>query len=53
MKHISTSFAERQNIKTTPAKAAGVTTRVWTMNDVVDTIDAWETCETRQIRLAA
>jgi hypothetical protein len=42
-----------QTLKTTPAKAAGVTTRVWQLTDVVDMIDAWEAREERQIRLAA
>jgi IS1 family transposase len=44
-----------QTLKTTPAKAAGVTTRVWQLTDVVDMIDAWEAREDRQrqIRLAA
>ncbi|AWL92696.1 helix-turn-helix domain-containing protein [Bradyrhizobium ottawaense] len=42
-----------QTLKTTPAKAAGVTLRVWTMADMVDMIEAWEAREARQIRLAA
>jgi len=42
-----------QTLKTTPAKAAGVTTRVWQLTDVVDMIDAFEAREERQIRLAA
>ncbi|MGX1348678.1 hypothetical protein AB7M49_002254 [Bradyrhizobium elkanii] len=42
-----------QTLKTTPAKAAGVTTRVWRMEDVVDMIDAFEALEARHIRLAA
>jgi IS1 family transposase len=42
-----------QTLKTTPAKAAGVTTRVWKLEDVVDMIDAFEALEARQIRLAA
>lgn len=42
-----------QTLKTTPAKAAGVTTRVWRMDDVVDMIEAWEARQARQIRLAA
>jgi hypothetical protein len=46
-------FCVHQTIKTTPAKAAGVTMRVWKMDDVVDMIDAWEAREARQIRLAA
>lgn len=31
-----------QTLKMTPAKAAGVTTRVWRLEDVVDMIDAWD-----------
>jgi IS1 family transposase len=42
-----------QTLKTTPAKAAGVTTRIWQMVDVVEMIDAFEALEERQIRLAA
>jgi hypothetical protein len=42
-----------QTLKTTPAKAAGVTTRVWQFVDVVDMIDAFEALGERQIRLAA
>lgn len=42
-----------QTLKTTPAKAAGVTTRVWQFADIVDMIDAFEALGERQIRLAA
>lgn len=42
-----------QTLKTTPAKAAGVTLRAWTMSDLVDMIEAFEAREARQIRLAA
>jgi hypothetical protein len=37
-----------QTLKTTPAKAAGVTLPVWTMFDMVDMIEAWEAREARQ-----
>ena len=36
-----------QTIRTTPAKAAGVTDRVWTMLDVVGLIESTE-CEAAQ-----
>jgi len=31
-----------QTLKVTPAMAAGVTTRLWEMSDVVEMIEAWE-----------
>ena len=31
-----------QTLKVTPAMAAGVTKRLWEMNDVVDVLEAWE-----------
>jgi len=31
-----------QTLKTTPAMAAGVTTRLWEMKDVVEMLEAWE-----------
>jgi hypothetical protein len=31
-----------QTLKITPATAAGVTTRLWEMMDVVEMIEAWE-----------
>jgi hypothetical protein len=31
-----------QTLKVTPAMAAGVTDRLWEMNDVVDVLDAFE-----------
>jgi IS1 family transposase len=42
-----------QTLKTTPAKAAGITTRIWKMEDLVEMIEAFEAREQRQIRLAA
>jgi hypothetical protein len=42
-----------QTLKVSPAMAAGVTTRLWEMTDVVDMIDAWEAKQVRQTRLAA
>jgi IS1 family transposase len=42
-----------QTLKVTPAMAAGVTKRVWEMTDVVNLIDAWESRQVRQTRLAA
>lgn len=38
-----------QTLKTTQAKAAGVTTRVWRLEDAVDMIDAWDAREARQM----
>jgi hypothetical protein len=31
-----------QTLKVTPAMAAGVTSRLWEMNDIVDVLEAWE-----------
>ena len=42
-----------QTLKVTPAMAAGVTTRLWEMTDIVDLIDTWEAKQVRQTRLAA
>jgi IS1 family transposase len=39
-----------QTLKITPAMAAGVTTRLWEMTDIVDMIDAWEAMQTRVAR---
>jgi len=32
-----------KTLRTTPAMAAGITKRLWEMNDVVDVLEAWET----------
>ena len=42
-----------QTLKITPGMAAGVTKHLWEMTDVVDVIDAWESKQVRQTRLAA
>jgi hypothetical protein len=42
-----------QTLKITPAMAAGVTKRLWEMTNIVDLIDAWESKQVRQTRLAA
>jgi hypothetical protein len=31
-----------QTLRITPAMAAGVTTRLWEMADIVDVLEAWE-----------
>jgi hypothetical protein len=31
-----------QTLKVTPAMAAGITRRLWEMNDIVDVLEAWE-----------
>jgi len=36
-----------QTLKVTPAMAAGVTDRLWEMNDVVDVLDAFEVSRKR------
>ena len=36
-----------QTLKVTPAMAAGVTDRLWEMNDVVDLLEAFETSRKR------
>ena len=36
-----------QTLKVTPAMAAGVTSRLWEMSDIVDVLEAWEATETR------
>jgi IS1 family transposase len=35
-----------KTLRTTPAMAAGVTKRLWEMNDVVDVLEAWESVST-------
>jgi IS1 family transposase len=42
-----------QTLKMTPAMAAGVTKRTWEMPDIIDLIEAWESRQVRQTRLAA
>jgi hypothetical protein len=36
-----------QTLKVSPAMAAGVTTRLWEMKDVVDMLEAWEAVSCR------
>jgi IS1 family transposase len=36
-----------QTLKVTPAMAAGVTTRLWEIGDIVETLEAWEAKEKR------
>jgi IS1 family transposase len=36
-----------QTLRVTPAMAAGVTTRLWEMKDVVDMLEAWEAVQAR------
>jgi hypothetical protein len=36
-----------QTLKVTPAMAAGVTDRLWEMNDVVEPLEAFETAQKR------
>jgi hypothetical protein len=36
-----------ETLRTTPAMAAGVTNRLWEMNDVVGVFAAWEAVESR------
>ena len=36
-----------QTLKVTPAMAAGVTDRLWEMNDVVELLEAFETAQKR------
>ncbi|GFO82713.1 MAG: transposase [Methyloceanibacter sp.] len=36
-----------KTLRTTPAMAAGVTTRLWEMSDVVDVLEAWEAVQAR------
>jgi hypothetical protein len=31
-----------KTLRTTPAMAAGVTKRLWEMDDIVDVLEAWE-----------
>jgi hypothetical protein len=33
-----------KTLRTTPAMAAGVTSRLWEISDIVDVIEAWEQC---------
>lgn len=33
-----------KTLRTTPAMAAGVSKRLWEMSDIVDVLEAWETC---------
>lgn len=39
-----------QTLKVTPVMAAGVTTRLWEVSDIVDVLEAWETKEKRERR---
>jgi hypothetical protein len=39
-----------QTLKVAPAMAAGVTTRLWEMGNIVDMIDAWEAMQLQAAR---
>ena len=34
-----------KTLRTTPAMAAGVTSRLWEIGDIVDTLEAWEAAQ--------
>jgi hypothetical protein len=36
-----------QTLKITPATAAGITSRLWEMSDIVDVLESWETTQSR------
>jgi hypothetical protein len=51
---LARSIADLQDIvartlKITPAMAAGVTSRLWEMDDIVDVLETWEAAHQRHV----